>query len=63
MKPKEYYYIQVIETTMEQIEKLFQSPIPELCLNDVEQTTVDDKIKLQTLLSKKFCNSSKYEKG
>lgn len=63
MKPKEYYYIQVIETTIEQIEKLFHSPIPELCLNDVEKTTVEDKIKLQTLLSKKFCNSSKYEKG
>ena len=62
MKHKEYYYIQVIDKNIGKIEKILSSPIPELCLNDVENTTVEDKIKLQKLLKKKFCKISKYEK-
>lgn len=62
MKPMEYYYTQVVDKNIGRIEKILSSPVPEMCLNDVENTTVGDKIKLQRLLGNKFNKISKYEK-
>lgn len=61
MKPNEHYYFKVDKNHLHSIEIALKTFVPELCLNDVDTTTLNDKIKLQELLSNKFKEVSKYE--
>lgn len=61
MKPNEHCYFKVDKNHLHNIEIALKTFVPELCLNDVDTTTLNDKIKLQELLSNKFKEVSKYE--
>lgn len=61
LKGSTYEYISMIRKNYNSIEKILNSNVKELCINDIATTTVEDKKWLSLQLNMKFPNKCKYE--